>query len=451
MKNQSYDNARDIFISNISHDVRTLLNSIFGHTQILSKDKNLNDTHKELIDKILDASSHMIDLINEIINISKNVGVGNLNICEFNLNTLILNIYSIFESIASSKNVQIILNNNIEADFIIKSDKNKLFYILLNIIGNAIKFTNKGSVTFNCKMNDENSILFEIIDTGIGIDKTMQNEIFNSYTRTEEGSHYEGNGLGLAIANKNILALGSKLNISSTKGEGSTFSFIIRCETSKGDFLSFDKEVFELKEIKSLKDSYELFVLIVEDTSKQKSILETYLGLKNINYKIINNENDIIDSLRLYNIDIIFLDISLTKKDPNLIVNKIQKTSKGIPIIALTASVMSDDLKLISKSFTNYIIKPYSFSDIDQTLILFSGKEFEFVGDNESDKEGLFIVIKDEELKEDIINFAKLGQYKKLSELIENVNDKKSKALLKKHLSNYNFNEIVHSIKEEIL
>ena len=288
MKNESYDNSRDIFISNISHDVRTLLNSIYGHTQVLAKDKELNSVHQELIDKILDASSHMIDLINEIINISKNVGATKLNLCEFDLHTLISNIYSIFESIASSKEIKIELNNEIEEGFIIKSDKNKLFYILLNIIGNAIKFTHEGRVIFNCKKNDDNSILFEVIDTGIGIDKSMQNEIFRSYVRTQESQEYEGNGLGLAIANKNIIALGSQLKIDSMKNKGSKFSFVIKCETSKGNFLSLSKEVFELKEIKSLKEGNELFILIGEKPSKQKSILESYFSSKDIEYKIFN-------------------------------------------------------------------------------------------------------------------------------------------------------------------
>ena len=194
LKKNSYDNSRDLFISNISHDVRTLLNSIYGHTQVLSKDNSLQSNHQELVNKILDASSHMIDLINEIINISKNVGSGKLNLCTFDLNTLVANIYSIFESIALSKGIKIILNNKIPNDFIIKSDKNKLFYILLNIIGNAIKFTAKGSVTLNCEKNEDNSVLFEIIDTGIGIEHSLQKEILESYVRVEENSGYEGNG-----------------------------------------------------------------------------------------------------------------------------------------------------------------------------------------------------------------------------------------------------------------
>ena len=131
-------------------------------------------------------------------------------------------------------------------------------------------------------------------------------------------------------------------------------------------------------------------------------------------------------------------------------IEKLRK-NKEITFVTLTSSVMSDDLKSISQSFTNYIIKPYSFSDIDQVLIFFSGKEFEYMDDTVNSKKGDFIVIENELLKEDILNYAKLGQYKKLSQLIEKVEDKRSKELLKEYLNNYNFNEIINNIKDEVL
>ena len=451
MKIQSNDNSRDIFISNISHDVRTLLNSIYGHTQILSKNKFLNDEQEELIDKILDASTHMIDLINEIINISKNVGLKKLNISDFELNTLITNIYSIFESIALSKNIKIVLNNELQPDFIIKSDKNKLFYILLNIVGNAIKFTHKGSVVFNCKKKDDNSILFEVIDTGVGIEKSMQEKIFENYIRTQESNDYEGNGLGLAIANKNIIALGSELKIDSMKNEGSKFSFVIKCESSKENFLAFNKEVFELKEIKSLKKNNELFILIGKKIDKEKSILETYLNSKKIKYEIFNKEDELLNYLQNKSVDMIFLDTNLGNNNSIDIVKHIQKTNKKLPLIALTASVMSEDLKLLSQYFTNYIIKPYSFSDIEQALIFFSGKEFEFEDKMSIRVANDFIVIEDEALKQDILKYAKLGQYKKLSQIMEKINNQKSKKVLKKYLNNYNFEEIINKIEADVL
>ena len=452
LKTQSYDKSRDIFISNISHDVRTLLNSIYGHTQILSKDKFLNNEHKELIDKILDASSHMIDLINEIINISKNVGIGKLNLSDFELNTLMSNIYSIFESIASSKNIKIVLNNEFESGFIIKSDKNKLFYILLNIVGNAIKFTAKGSVILNCKKNDKNSVLFEVIDTGIGIEKSMQKEIFDNYVRTQESNDYEGNGLGLAIANKNLLALGSELKINSIKNVGSKFSFVIKCQKSKDNFLSLNENFFELKEIKALKKNNELFILIGRKIDKEESILESYLSSKKIKYEIFDKKDELLNYLNNNNnIDMIFLDTNMSNKNSTDIIIQIQKINLKIPIIALTASVMSEDLKLISQNFTNYIIKPYSFSDIDQALIFFSGKEFEFVDNEIKEDKNNLINIANTQLKYDILKYAKLGQYKKLSQLMEQIDNKRSKEILKAHLHNYNFEEIINKIKEAVL
>ena len=147
----------------------------------------------------------------------------------------------------------------------------------------------------------------------------------------------------------------------------------------------------------------------------------------------------------------IFLDTNMSNKNSTDIIIQIQKINLKIPIIALTASVMSEDLKLISQNFTNYIIKPYSFSDIDQALIFFSGKEFEFVDNEIKEDKNNLINIANTQLKYDILKYAKLGQYKKLSQLMEQIDNKRSKEILKAHLHNYNFEEIINKIKEAVL
>jgi|GEM_PF-3131299 len=450
MKQQSYDNARDLFISNISHDARTLLNSIYGHSQVLSKDTGLSQSHHELIDKILDASSHMIDLINEIIHISKNMGNDKLNLSSFDLNVFISNIHSIFDSLALAKGISIVFNNSVNKDFIIKSDKNKLFYILLNIIGNAIKFTAKGSVVFNCKMITENSVLFEIIDTGIGIEYEMQKKIIQDYIRTNESEEFEGTGLGLSIANKSILALGSELKIQSKKNEGSTFSFEIKCETAKKEYLSTNKKVFEVKTIKRVKKESSLFILIAGKFNTENSILESYLKSKEIDYRIFDKREQLFNFYENNHVDMVLIDTNIGSKLSYLLVNTFHNKDKKLPVIALTASAMSKEIRKISECFTNYIIKPYSFSDLDQSLIFFSGKEFEFE-ENSSNSKDQAIIIEDTHLKRDILEYAKRGQYKKLSVLIGQVEDKDSKEFLQNHLNNYNFDEIINKIEMAIL
>lgn len=443
----SNDKSRDIFISNISHDVRTLLNAIYGHAQILSNDSLLNEEQQYSVEKIIDSSGHMIDLINDIINISKNVGKESLCFLEFNLDAFLKNIYHIFESSIDQKNIEFILDNEIDKSVTIKTDKNKLFYILLNLLGNAVKFTKKGSIKISCKPISNKSILFEVIDTGIGIDKNSISKIFTNYEKSENNTLPLGDGLGLGIAQKNVSLLGGKLEVESQKSKGSRFYFNIKCENLKQEFLSIQKDIFELKQIKKLKDNEEFFVLIGQKDETQKSILESYFTSKNIPFKIFSSLSLIKKYFHENNIHMLFLDVNLGIDKCNEFVSSLKNEGLNIPIIALTVSVMPKELKKINEVFTTYIISPYNFLDIDQALILFSKANFDFYEKKEEEEKKLRLVIEDP-IKEDIIKYASLGQYEKLQILIKKISHVETNKALTECLNSYDFDSMIKKVGE---
>lgn len=448
LQKNSTDTSRDIFISNISHDVRTLLNAIYGHAQILANDPTINEAQKQSINKILDSSGHMIDLINDIINISKNVGNEQLSLVQFNLNRFLNNLYHVFESNIDKNSVKFVLNNEVDDNFEIKTDKNKLFYILLNLVGNSVKFTKKGLIEIHCKPVSNKSVLFEVIDTGIGIDQTSLKKIFEAYEKSENNDFLSGNGLGLSIAKKNVSLLGGTLEVESEVSKGSRFYFSIKCENLKQEFLSIKKDIFELKQIKSLKENQEFFVLIGEEDDTQKSILQNYLLSKMIPFKIVASLKQAEEYLQNNRVDMMFLDTNLGLQECKKFVSKIRDNNLKIPIIAITASVMSDELRKINEVFTNYIISPYNFLDIDQSLILFSNKQFEFIEEENKENNDKFDFLIESSLKADIIDYANLGHYDKLKDLIKKVSHSKTKELLKELLQNYDFESIVERVGE---
>mgnify|MGYP005991641447 FL=1 len=444
-KEQKNDPSRDLFISNISHDIRTLLNAIYGNVQILKGSVNLNDNDKENINKIMESSTHLIDLINDIIDISKNDGEDKIILSEFNLNDFLTNIYSIFESIASSKNLTLILKNNCEKSTIIKYDKNKLFYTFLNLLSNAVKFTHKGSITIQTKY-EKDLILFEIIDTGIGIKKGMIPKILKNYVQVTSENKSKGTGLGLGIAVKNLKLLDSKLEISSVYGKGSTFSFVLKHINNKKRYLSMENDIFSIKEIRKIIGKQNFDILIYSKDEDQLVILKNYFLLKNISYKIVLDIKDIESLIDANKNQIVFIDTQNTIGFELDNLQKLKKRFEKVIWVSLTASVMSKDLNLINENFTTYIVKPYSYIDIDQVLILFTKQQFEYIDTKVIEEKNSLII--DDNLKQDIINQSMLCHYKNTFDLIETIDDQNTKKRLIDLVENYDFDEIIMEIKK---
>lgn len=448
LKEQKSDQSRDLFISNISHDIRTLLNAIYGNAQILNNSQNLEKNHKKSVDKIMDASIHIIDLINDIIDLSKNSGSDKVVLCEFNLNDFLNNIFSIFESIVLSKEVTLKLENNINKNTVIKCDKNKLFYIFLNLLSNAVKFTPKGSITIKAIDQNKDQILFEIIDTGIGIKENLINKIVNNYVQASIDDNVKGNGLGLGIAVKNIQLLGSKLDISSVYGQGSSFLFALKHNKNQKSFVSTQDDIFSIKEIKTIIGKQNFDIVIYSKDEDQISIMKNYFLLKNISYKILSDVRDIEYFINSNKNQIVLVD---TKNIIDLEFKRFHELKERfgkVIWVALSASVMSEDLNSISENFTTYIVKPYSFIDIDQVLILFTKQQFEYIDTDTKETDQNINIIIEDNLKEDIINESKMCHYKNTFDLINCIDDENTKTRLIELLENYDFDEIITEVSE---
>jgi len=229
-KAEESEHLKSAFLANISHEIRTPMNGILGFTGLL-KDNSITEAERtEFLNIIEQSSERMLNLINDIMNMSKiEAGQMNVVLSEINVNNLLEYTYSFFKPEAENKGLQLILNDkNIHGTLWIKSDTEKMYAILINLVKNAIKFTMKGSVEFGCERKD-NLLEFFVRDTGIGISPEYQQIIFERFRQSDDTHRYncEGTGLGLSIAKAYAEMMGGRIWLESKSGAGSVFYFTV--------------------------------------------------------------------------------------------------------------------------------------------------------------------------------------------------------------------------------
>lgn len=230
-KAEESDRLKSSFLANMSHEIRTPLNAVLGFTSLL-KESELNDSQKEFLTIIESSGNHLLELINDIIDISKlESGEVAMNQEKVNVNKLLIDVTDIFkaELISKKKNIKIITENGLRDDNdLIITDKKRLKQVLINLIGNAVKFTDNGTIKVSYTLQN-GELIFNVSDTGIGISEEELPIIFNRFRQADETSTraYGGTGLGLAISEACVKLLGGEIQAESIKNIGSTFRFSI--------------------------------------------------------------------------------------------------------------------------------------------------------------------------------------------------------------------------------
>ena len=231
--------AKSEFLSSMSHELRTPLNAILGFSQVMVRDSSLKNEHQQHLQIINRAGEHLLSLINDILEMSKiEAGKSQLNEASFNLIRLLGTLEEMFRLKAESKKLQLIFDLGKDVPQFINGDEGKLRQVLINLVGNAIKFTERGSVTLRVKLKSENDISslslplqFEIEDTGLGIAAEEMNKLFAPFEQTKTGHQsQQGTGLGLPISRKFVQMMGGDISVTSTVGLGSKFAFEIQLD-----------------------------------------------------------------------------------------------------------------------------------------------------------------------------------------------------------------------------
>lgn len=350
--------ARSEFLSIVSHELRTPLNAINGIAHLLLEDKPKKSQMKYL-ESLKFSGNYLTTFINDILEIQKidsnKIEIENIS---FNLKKLIENIQKSLKELASTNNNNFTfeIDPNIPDNLI--GDTTKLSQIILNLINNALKFTKNGNVKLIAKLSsleDKNAkIYFEVKDNGIGIPEDKLESVFNSFSQGSVGINrkYGGTGLGLTIVKKLTELLGGEINLKSTVGKGTSFSFEI---------------VFKEGENQSIKtkkyDDSSLLnknILIVEDNKINQMVTKKMLKNKGIICEIIDNGEDAIELARNNEFDMILMDVHLPGINGTVASQEIRKFNKTTPIIALTAISLNENRDmLLSYGMNDVITKPF--------------------------------------------------------------------------------------------
>ena len=360
-KAQMAERAKGMFLATVSHEIRTPLNAILGFTQLLDKKENLDEESKKYISIINSSASTLLKIINDILDLSKIESEGiSIEIKEFDPNKVFFDLASLFLAKAKEKNI----NYKIEIDKLpncIRSDEHRIKQVLANLIGNAIKFTKEGGeVIVNIKVLQEDEkkvkIRFSVKDSGIGIPKDKQKEIFKAFTQAD-GSiarEFGGTGLGLTISSKIVEKLGGKIELISEVGKGSEFYFVLEFEKCN--------QVKTTHKEKSKK--YNAKVLIAEDDKFNQELIKAVLKEWGIYCDIASDGEEAVRKVKENNYDLIFLDINMPKMSGIEALKEIKKIT-STPVVALTANAFRDDIKRYFKAgFDDYLSKPIRLEEL---------------------------------------------------------------------------------------
>lgn len=401
---QHANKAKSAFLAGISHELRTPLNAIIGFAQILRKEPNLNPRQKKYTETMYKSGIHLLEMINDVLDISKiEADKMSLNYDNFSLSTLLNDIYGIFELESQNKSIHFSLDIDKEIEEFVYSDAGKVRQILINLIGNAIKFTIRGGVNIFVRIIDEPldystletswkesiseeprhlSIAFEVKDSGKGIPKESLDSIFEPFQQLNDDTNFnQGTGLGLAISSKLVAMLGGGIQADSEPGFGSTF-------TVKLPFLKADKPSMIIqKEMTNqlfLPDNLNYTILLVDDIDYNLTLLKEILEPVGFICATATNGKEAIEVVKTINPHLILMDLKMPVMSGEQALIEIRKRGIKTKAIAITASGFDDTKnEMLKLGFDDFIHKP--FMDYDLLRIIGKLLNIEYVEKDVSD------------------------------------------------------------------
>ena len=364
------------FIDTVSHEIRTPMNGIIASIELLESIDIDNEEAKNYIKIVKSSSENLLSMVNDILEMSKiENGKLTINYSNFNLREVLRSVYLQFFAMVDNNKINYSISIDENLPIIVRSDENKLRQILINIIGNAVKFTAIGEILVKVnqieQVNNIVNIEFIVADTGIGIEEKELGKIFNEFYQIEDSNkrNYQGSGLGTTIAKKLVLSLGGNINVESPNkilddfNCGSKISFNLYMETVETVNNSNEKEI-ENGEI----EKRNLKILLVEDNKINAKITKKILNNAKFEVDVAFDGQDVVEK---YNesYDLILMDIQMPIKDGFEATKEIRNLNKEIIIIALTANNKEVIRKKAEEANMNgIIVKPFSKSKISEIL-----------------------------------------------------------------------------------
>ncbi|MDD2864397.1 MAG: response regulator [Methylococcales bacterium] len=368
--------AKSTFIATMSHELRTPLNAILGFSELMSLDKSTTESQRETLRIINRSGAHLLSMINDVLDISKiEAGRLEVDIQAFDVIKLLNEIGEMINVRAVSKQLGFSVNLAADIQRFIKSDSKKLRQVLINLLGNAIKFTSNGKITLQAHTkpftsSDTLMLVIDVIDSGVGIPAEKQKELFKPFVQlVQENADIKGTGLGLAISKSLIELLGGQISVTSVLGEGSIFKIELPVTLANLNDLAIEESYREVKSLAPNQPTWRL--LVVDDSVDNRLLLVAMLNRIGFQVRDAENGQEAIALFEQWHPHLIWMDMRMPVMDGYEATKKIRQLADGekVKIIALTASAFTEQHSDIINAGCDAVLhKPFHIPEVFASL-----------------------------------------------------------------------------------
>jgi PAS domain S-box-containing protein len=381
------NDAKSRFLANMSHEIRTPMNAILGYAQILQRDPSLREGQRDAMETILSSGGHLLALIDDILDLSK-IEAGHVEVTpvDFDLGRMVDEIVAMFRHRCDEKGVSLRLKRPVGKQWGVRGDQGKLRQALINLIGNAVKFTDAGSIEVKMVRGDDDAVSFEVSDTGPGIAPGAQARVFEPFQQASAGIHHGGTGLGLAITRQYVELMGGRLKLVSSPGAGSRFSFTLWLpEGEAGDSILEEDDLTFADSAPGLG----VRALVVDDVAENRAVLANVLKTAGCEVETAAGCEEALERVAERHPDVAFIDIMMPGIDGLETARRIIERLGGAAtrLIATSASAFAHDQRRYREAgFHDFVAKPIRFERVYQCLSGLMSSKTERQKTGEADK-----------------------------------------------------------------
>jgi PAS domain S-box-containing protein len=376
--------AKSIFLANMSHELRTPLNAILGFSNLLRRDSALSDGQREHLEIINHSGEHLLTLINDVLEIAKiEAGRLQLDTAPFDFGGMVRDTAEMMQLRAKEKGLALKLEMTSGIPRYIKGDEVRMRQILINLIGNAVKFTDQGGVAirFGTHENRGLQLLIEVEDSGPGIEAEDQKRLFKPFTQLAESGRQKGTGLGLTITRQFVTMMGGHISLESTLGKGSLFRVIIPIEPVDTAEIAKPEVTTQAEVLRLAPEQPHYRILIAEDQQDNRLLLEQLMTAIGLEVRLAENGEQCLSVFQEWHPDLIWMDWRMPVMDGEETTRRIRELPAGkqVKIIVVTASVFREEQQKIQQAGTDdFVRKPYRAEEIYECLSKHLGVQYEY-------------------------------------------------------------------------